>query len=123
MQFMVALCALVVQLTLTVQCASPKRQQQQQGTVRTGANDAQNDRKWRAGTYLSLTMGRSTQADVLRVLGKPQRVDTPADQRPRDPNPEIWYVYSSGGEFPGELTVVIDKKTGVVLAIDLYPNN
>src|SRR5687768_1708084 len=73
---------------------------------------------WRAGTYLGLTAGKSKLADVLRVLGEPKRMDTPADQAATDPDPEIWYVYERGGEFPGELTVVIDKRSDVISRID-----
>jgi len=78
---------------------------------------------WRAGTYLGLTAGKSKLADVLRVLGEPKRMDTPADQAATDPDPEIWYVYERGGEFPGELTVVIDKRSDVISRIDLHPDN
>ena len=110
MQCRLALCALLIQLAAAVQCASPVGQQQKRETLETGTSGMPTDRPWRAATYLGFTMGRSTQPDVLRVMGKPKRVDMPVGQRQNDPNPEAWYVYSSGGEFPGELTVVIDKK-------------
>lgn len=32
-------------------------------------------------------------------------------------------MYDSGGVFPGELTVVINKDTGIVLAINLNPDS
>jgi hypothetical protein len=70
-----------------------------------------------------LTIGKSTRADVLRVLGESKRLDTPPDQTLENPHPEVWYVYDGGGEFGGSLTVVIDKRTQVVLGIDLSPEN
>ena len=101
MKTVIVLCALLLQLT-------------------TGA---QNNREWRAGTYSGLTAGKSTRADVLRVLGEPKRLDTPVGQDTKDPDPEIWYVYESGGEFPGDLTVVLDKRSNTMLRIDLHPES
>lgn len=104
-----------------LQCSSTPRQEQTK--PQTAAKAAQTNPAWRAGTYLGLTAGKSTRADVVQILGEPKRLDTPADQTPNEPNPEIWYVYDSGGVFPGELTVVINKDTGIVLAINLNPDS
>lgn len=82
-----------------------------------------NSNRWRAASYLGLTIGTSTRADVLRVLGEPARKDTPVDQAEDEPHPEVWYVYQGIGEFPGELTAVIDERSGVVLRLDLSPQN
>ena len=38
-----------------------------------------------------------------------------------DPNPEIWNDYDGGGEFPGKLSVVFRKRTGVIVSIYLSP--
>jgi hypothetical protein len=114
---------LLSQLVPALKSASPSRRHQEQRKPHASATPVQNQRDWRAGTYLGLTAGKSTRADVLRVLGEPKRIDTPADQTPKDPNPEVWYVYDSGGEFAGSLTVVIDKRTDVVLGIDLSPDS
>jgi hypothetical protein len=116
------LCTLLIQLP-ALQCSSPSRQHQKQQEQQTGAITVQNQREWRAGTYLGLTAGKSTRADVLRVLGEPKRVDTPANQTTEEPNPEVWYVYDNAGDFAGELTVVIDKRTNVVLGINLHPDS
>jgi len=83
----------------------------------------QRNREWQAGTYRGLTIGKSKRADVLRVLGEPRRQDTPAGQSPNDPDPEVWYVYKGAAEFVGDLTVVIEKRTGVVARIDLSPED
>ena len=101
MKTVVVLCALLILLTTGVQ----------------------KDREWHPGTYSGLTAGKSTRTDVLRVLGKAKRLDTPADQDPKEPDPEVWYVYESGGEFPGELTVVLDKRSNTMLRIDLHPES
>jgi hypothetical protein len=103
--------------------ASPSRRQREQQKPQASANPVQNQRDWRAGTYLGLTIGKSTKVDVLHVLGEPKRIDRPADQTPNDPNPEVWYVYDSAGEFAGSLTVVMDMRTDVVLGIDLSPDS
>jgi len=76
---------------------------------------------WRRATYRGLVVGKSRRGDMLRVLGKPDWSGPPGDQRNDDPNPEEWNEYSKGGEFPGKLTVIADKRTGRILRIDLYP--
>lgn len=57
------------------------------------------------------------------MFGEPKRIDTPANQTTNDPDPELWYVYDSGGEFAGQLTVVIEKRTDVILGINLNPKS
>ena len=121
MKSKVVLFVLMIQFVHVLECSSPLRQQEKQAKIQTVANTVQSDREWRAGTYLGLTAGKSTRVDVLRVLGEPKRMDTPADQTPEEPNPEVWYVYDRGGEFAGDLTIVIDKRRDIVLRIDLNP--
>jgi hypothetical protein len=123
MRSIVVLFVLTVQLVNSLQCSSPSRHQQKQGEIQSVGNSVRRDREWRAGTYLGLTAGKSTRIDVLRVLGEPKRIDTPADQTRDEPNPEVWYVYDRGGEFAGDLTIVIDKRRDVVLRIDMNPDN
>ena len=73
-------------------------------------------KKWQPATWKSLTAGKSTRADVLKLLGKPIRKDfTEPD------SPEVWYVYKDVADFPGELTVAIDNKTRRVTAMYLSP--
>jgi hypothetical protein len=63
-----------------------------------------------------LTAGKSTRADVLKLLGKPIRKDfTEPD------SPEVWYIYKDVADFPGEFTVAIDNKTRRVRAMMLGP--
>jgi len=120
MKIIVAFCALIIQLTFVSQFSS-SQQRSKKETLTTEINGTQN--QWRAGTYLGLTVGKSTRSDVLRELGQPKRLDTPVDQPPEAPDPEIWYVYENIGDFAGVLTVVIDKRSDVVLGIDLSPDD
>jgi len=113
---------LLIQL-MALAFASPLRQQQKQRKIQSGISTVQTVRGWRPGTYLGLIVGKSTRADVLRVLGEPKRIDKPPDQTSNAQDPEVWYVYDNRGEIAGSLTVVIDKRTNVVLRIDLSPEN
>lgn len=121
MKSSVVLCVLLIQSMLALQWCSGSLQRQVKSE--TGAKSAQHSKDWQAGIYRGLTVGKSTRADVLQLLGQPQRQDTPADQSRDNPNPEVWYVYNGAAEFLGELTVVIEKGTDVVARIDLSPEN
>ena len=69
-------------------------------------------KKWQPATYKGLTAGKSTLADALRVFGQPVRKDFDEPD-----SEEIWYVYNDAGEFPGQFTVAINKKTKRVKAM------
>ena len=81
----------------------------------------QTNQKWRAATFQSLILGKSTRADMLRVFGKPVWSGDPQGQTKADPNPVTWNSYDTSGEFPGELTVEVEKRSGVIPSIYLYP--
>lgn len=85
--------------------------------------ETQSKGDWQSAKFRGLTMGRSTRADLLRVLGKPDSTDTPADQARDDPNPEIWYMYKKGWDFPSTVVAVLDARTNVIQAIYLHPLN
>ncbi|HEU4715052.1 MAG TPA: hypothetical protein VFS76_26120 [Pyrinomonadaceae bacterium] len=123
MKRILTLCALSIQLILQSYSSSAAPQQPKQVRQQTGTNRLQNDREWRAGTYLGLAIGKSYRTDVVRLLGEPKRVDRPTGQTQEDENLEIWYVYDSRNPFRGDLTVVIDERTDVVLGINLNPHN
>ena len=110
MKSVVVLSALLMQSMLALQWSSGPLQKQ-----------VQSNRTWQAATYRGLTIGKSTRADVLRVLGEPQRKDIPEGENPNDPDREVWYVYNGAAEFLGTLTVIIQNRTGVVLRIDIAP--
>lgn len=123
MNEVVIFCVLLSQSLIAMACRPPVSQEQQQEVKRTAGNSERVSREWRAATYRGLTIGKSTRADMLRIFGEPQSVDAPADQAEDKPNPEAWYVYESGGEFPGRMTVVIEERSGVILRIDLHPES
>ena len=100
--FLIALCALSIQFTLPW---------------------SQDNREWRAATYSGLTIGKSNRLDMLRVLGEPKFVEGPPGQTAADENPEAWYVYDRTAEISGELIVIVDELTNIVLGIDLHPKN
>lgn len=78
---------------------------------------------WQPASYQGLIIGKSTQADMLRILGKPHWSGAPAEQEKNDPNPEVWNDYRKAAEFSGTLTVMVDQKSNVISGIDLYPEN
>ncbi len=123
MKRILILCALSIQLIFPPHSSSAGPQQPNQVIQQTDANRAQNDREWRAGTYSGLTIGKSNRVEVVRLFGEPKMIDSPPDQRATDENREVWYVYDSTSPFRGDLTVVIDERTDIVLRIDLAPEN
>ena len=78
-------------------------------------------REWRAATFRGLTVGKATSADMLRVFGEPHWSGPPGNQAKDDPDPEVWNDFEQGGDFPGKLTFVVDKRSGIIQRIDLYP--
>lgn len=98
-----------------------RQEQQAQPAAATAHPKAMNE--WRAATYKGLKVGTSTSADMFRVLGIPQWSGHPGDQTDEEPEPEVWYEYATGGEFPGKLTVVVDKRSGIILGINLCPED
>lgn len=79
------------------------------------------DRIWRNATYRGLVVGKSTRADMLRVLGKPLSSVPSADQDP--PYPIIWNDYGRiTGEVSGTLAVEVDKRTNRIVSISISPD-
>lgn len=75
---------------------------------------------WRPARYRGLTMGKSREADLLRILGK-QKWSEAFDENGSDA--EVWHHYEAEGEFSGELVFAIDKSSRVILNLSLYPKN
>ena len=119
MTMKIVLLVLLAQAFAPVYCDSSRSSKQTNGTRQSEV--VPRSREWRAATYLELTVGKSTLADMSRVLGKPNWSGPPADQTNNEPNPEVWNEYHRGGELPGKLTVITDKGSGVIQGIDLYP--
>ena len=78
--------------------------------------------EWRAATYRGLTIGKSTQADMLRVLGKPLSSGPSADQAP--PQRIIWNDYGiMSGDLTGSLAVEVDSRDNRIVSISMSPTN
>lgn len=114
---------LLSQLLSGANCGLRGMKAQQPQLQQSASPTRQTAREWRVATYRGLTVGKSTSADMLRVFGKPHWSGPPGDQTKDDPDPEVWNEYEDVGDFPGKLTVVVDKRSGVILAIDLDPRN
>lgn len=123
MKQILLICTLLSQLSSVANCGSADMKAKQHAPQQSASPTRQAGREWHAATYRGLTVGKSTSADMLRVFGKPHWSGPPGDQAKSDPDPEVWNEYEDGGEFPGKLTVVVDKRRGVILAIDLDPRN
>jgi len=81
----------------------------------------QNGEDWHPGSFRGLTVGKSRRAAMLHTLGKPKRKDSPEGQSGK--HREVWYVYDNVGEFPGEFTVIVERRTDRILKMILYPDN
>jgi hypothetical protein len=86
-------------------------------------NQRQSDREWKAATFRGLKIDHSTIDDALRIFGQPEWSGPQADQDPTDPNPALYYSFSKGGEFPGELAIIVDKKSKKIIEILNIPQN
>jgi hypothetical protein len=53
---------------------------------------------------------------MLEIFGKPKRVVSDNDDSEND---EDWYIYENVGEFPGQFTVALDKRSGLVVLMFL----
>ncbi len=123
MKEMILICTLLSQLSSVANCRFAAMKAQQPEAQHSASTTLQAGREWRAATYRGLTVGKSTSADILRVFGKAHWSGPPGDQPKDDPNPEVWNEYEGGGAFPGKLTVVVDKRSGIIQRIDLYPED
>ena len=84
--------------------------------------DCKPNRGWCAGTYRGLTVGQSTYADMVRVLGKPLSSNPEADQD--EPKNFIWHDYGKiKGDLYGRLGVVTDKRTDKIVRVSIAPDD
>ena len=88
----------------------------QSGTTPVARADVK--RVWRAATYRGLTMGRSNEAEMFRILGSPKSSET---FNSGTSSAEVWYHFEGSWEFPGTLRVVVDKSTNTVREVDIQP--
>ena len=78
-------------------------------------------RGWRAPTYHGLKLGKSKKADVVRAFGKPAWSGHPEDERDNPVESLLSYEYENVGGFEGRTVVIMDRRTGAVTDISLYP--
>jgi hypothetical protein len=121
--FLIALWVCSIQWIFPWHSTIASSQQPALSKTQTVSSQPHNKQVWRAGNYLGLTIGKSTRLDVLRILGEPKQLEKSLEQPGAEQNPEVWFIYDSTGKFPGELIVVIDERTDIVLRIDLNPHN
>ncbi len=80
------------------------------------------NRGWCAGSYRGLTVGKSTRADMVRILGKPLSSVFSADQD--EPKYIIWHHYGNiTGDLTGTLGVETDKRTNKIVSISISPDD
>lgn len=72
--------------------------------------------KWKAGEYKGLKIGKSTVDDMNRLLGKPT---DPAGSPVIIDESEIKFVYEIYEPKVGKIIIYSDKKTGVILSIEM----
>lgn len=78
---------------------------------------------WKAATFRGLKIGQSSLNEVLQVLGKPESAGPEADRDNSDPDPPLYYSYKTGGEFTGELAVIIGERSKKVLEVRNLPKS
>lgn len=84
-------------------------------------NNRDPNRGWRAAMYRGLTIGQSTRADMVRVLGEPLLSVPSADQ---DEPIFVWNDYGIiSGDLSGRLAVEIDSRTEKIVGISISPEN
>lgn len=111
--FVTCLC-LIGMLQSPGQKAYVTRQQEQRQRV---LQYERRDHRWHAATFKGLAVGRATRRDMLRLLGSPAWTELMGKGKHR---PERWYHYKST-DLPGALVVIVDRRSGLILRIDLYP--
>lgn len=110
-------------IILSMQLIQPGRiimQTHYSGNVKSTGAGAKLNPQWNAATYRGLTMGRSTENDMIQILGQPKWWELLDENKSQ---PERWFHYDSGADFPGELVVNIDTRSRVILRMTLHPKD
>jgi hypothetical protein len=114
-------CVFACQMLITLACQSSTAQEQQQRPIelkQSSQRHGRSTREWQVATYRGLTLGRSVRAEMLSVLGEPEQ-SVPFDED--KPNPGTLYFYKATGEIKGDIAVAVDKRTDVILNVELRP--
>lgn len=116
----IVFCLIFSQWLLAQGCPRLESTENEQHPSNTAAIKTDNSRAWHAATYRGLRMGRSSVAEMRRILGAPKRSEAFNDGKSYS---EVWYYYDSIWEFPGTLRVVVDKTKNIVRAVDIQPKD
>ena len=73
-------------------------------------------REWKRAVFQGLTVGKSTEEDLLRVLGVSKR-----DPMPYTADDTTWYLYYTDTPFKGYLNIEIDAYTKKIEHISISP--
>lgn len=114
----VVFCVLLSQSLGAMSCTGVSSKENTQPTASPTAGRIDVSRVWHPATYRGLKIGRSKVAEMRRVLGRPTLSEVFDENKS---NPEVWYHYEGIAEFPGRVTVVVDKNTGTIQAVDIHP--
>ena len=113
-------CLIFSQSLFVTGCPRSESTEAGQIPSKTAVATSGNSRTWHAATFRGLTMGKSTLAEMRRVLGAPKRSEAFNDGKSYS---EVWYYYESMSEYPGTLRVVVDKTKNIVRAVDVLPED
>jgi hypothetical protein len=84
---------------------------------------AQVSERWQPATYLGLTVGRSTAADMYRKLGKPKSEGKAELDTRSDKIATFRHEYASTGVLAGKLLIFTTGKSGRITDIEIYPTS
>jgi len=77
---------------------------------------------WRPAAFRGLIVGKSQGTQIFKILGQPDS-EYAFDPKAAPEGAYNAYIYNSGGEFPGEFTVVVDRKSHRILTMTLDPHD
>jgi hypothetical protein len=113
------LCIFFFQALALVACQpSASSGQHHEEAQQSSSAPAQKSREWKAATFQGLTMGKSTRADMLKQLGKPEG-SSPYNEGKDGSG--LLYEYKANGDLPGVIVVAVDNRRNLILHINLEP--
>ena len=85
------------------------------------SQDDQGERQWKAATYRSITIGKSTAKELFQKWGKPESTGNWDWDNPKKPK-HLLYNYDIKEGLAGRAQVDVETKTGKVISITLSPD-
>jgi hypothetical protein len=86
------------------------------------ADPARKQQPWRAGVIKGLTVGVSTRADMIRLLGAPTSQWVYDAMEEEDPRSVTHFIYKDAAELSGDLSVDVVTGTGRITAVAIEPD-